>query len=286
MELREPKRKKFAPQSAPQPETNQTIVGKFNGFAVVVEATRKALHFLNAGAYGKANLSNRSCHAVQERDLVRRRQFENREKFFGEKTKEKVIVMPDSDSECEDYFEREVKPEYRTDASGFTERPCLDPAEAYYLCKYEKCLEIYYEDKLLTTEECWRAFGSTDEYFLQNYICFHHFRRKRWIVKPAIKFGGDYLLYKEGPTFYHASYVVIIDVIDEETSERRKDLCRRSMDAKNIAGLNRVCETTSKELLIFQILWPKIEPTNDEIKNFKVKEVLMQRWDPNTKQLK
>lgn len=46
--------------------------------------------------------------------------------------------------------------------------------------------------------------------------------------------------------YYHASYVVIIDIIDENTLERRNDLCKRAMDAPNVIGLNRLCETIGK----------------------------------------
>lgn len=96
------------------------------------------------------------------------------------------------------------------------------------------------------------------------------------------------MLYKHGPAYYHASYVVIIDVVDEETLERLPELCRRSMEVPNVVGLNRLCETMGKELLIFQILWPKglTVVLNDDIKKFKVKEILMRRWDPNTREIK
>lgn len=54
------------------------------------------------------------------------------------------------------------------------------------------------------------------------------------------------VLYKDGPAYYHASYVVIIDVVDEESFQRRKDMCKRAMDVPNIIGLNRLCETMGK----------------------------------------
>lgn len=96
------------------------------------------------------------------------------------------------------------------------------------------------------------------------------------------------MLYKDGPAFYHASYIVIIDILSEDTLERRTDLCRRSMNTRNIVGLNRLCESTGKELLIFQIIWPQdvhLLANDDDIKHVKVKEILMRRWDPNSKQL-
>lgn len=88
------------------------------------------------------------------------------------------------------------------------------------------------------------------------------------------------MLYKEGPPFYHASYLVIIDVLDEESLERKDDLVRRSMDTVNIIGLNRLCETAGKELLICQIIWPKEATfnTSKDISKLFIKTTLVNRW--------
>ena len=46
--------------------------------------------------------------------------------------------------------------------------------------------------------------------FAHQYAVYHHFRAKGYVVKEGTKFGGDFLLYKEGPPFYHALYCVRI----------------------------------------------------------------------------
>lgn len=53
------------------------------------------------------------------------------------------------------------------------------------------------------------------------------------------------VLYKEGPAFYHASYVIVIDVLDESL-KRKEEFNHRSMEVTNIIGLNRLCETAGK----------------------------------------
>lgn len=53
------------------------------------------------------------------------------------------------------------------------------------------------------------------------------------------------MLYKEGPHAYHASFVVILDILDENLQRKEKNF-RRSMDYSKILGLNRLCETTGK----------------------------------------
>ena len=46
--------------------------------------------------------------------------------------------------------------------------------------------------------------------FPYQYAVYHHFRAKGYVVKDGTKFGCDFLLYKEGPPFYHAQYSVRI----------------------------------------------------------------------------
>lgn len=90
------------------------------------------------------------------------------------------------------------------------------------------------------------------------------------------------MLYQQGPSFYHASYIVIIDILDNK-QERINSLTRRSFDNLTLHGLNRLCETTGKELLILQIILPEQKATLSfaDIKNVHVKEVLIRRWISN-----
>lgn len=47
-----------------------------------------------------------------------------------------------------------------------------------------------------------------DNPFLIRYMVYHHYRSLGWVVKGGIKFCVDYLLYKRGPVFAHAEYVL------------------------------------------------------------------------------
>lgn len=47
-----------------------------------------------------------------------------------------------------------------------------------------------------------------DNPFLVNYVAYHHYRSLGWVVKGGIKFCVDFLLYKKGPVFHHAEYVL------------------------------------------------------------------------------
>ena len=40
------------------------------------------------------------------------------------------------------------------------------------------------------------------------YVAYHYFRSLGWVVKSGTKFCVDFLLYKKGPVFSHAEYVI------------------------------------------------------------------------------
>ena len=61
---------------------------------------------------------------------------------------------------------------------------------------------------MVFTVKCTIFFCVAD--FAHQYAVYHHFRAKGYVVKEGTKFGGDFLLYKEGPPFYHALYCVRI----------------------------------------------------------------------------
>jgi tRNA-splicing endonuclease subunit Sen2 len=258
--------------------------GNFNGFSIVVDNEDDMKILISMGYFGKATLS-RNYPKVHQQDsqIVRHRVFKNR-KRRADKTNhayQKIVVLPDSDSEdnCE-YFIN-LKPEYQIDCSGMKENVHLCLEEAFFLSATLNCLDIYHEGTLLEHEIMWDLFKQNDKYFVQNYLVFYHFRSKNWVVKTGLKFGGDFLLYKQGPPFYHASYVVIIHVVDENL-QKIEDMNRRSMQNTCLMGLNRLCETAGKELLICEIVWPNAVKTEEvsfqDLSKFSIKETIMKRW--------
>lgn len=62
----------------------------------------------------------------------------------------------------------------------------------------------------LSIDELWEKFNKSQSNFFERYVIYHYYRTKGWIVKSGIKYGGDYLLYKEGPLYSHASYLIKI----------------------------------------------------------------------------
>lgn len=58
------------------------------------------------------------------------------------------------------------------------------------------------------------------------------------------------VLYKQGPPFYHASYIVIIDVVDADLLTLIPSKCIRKMTWSNLFGLDRLSESAAKVIYI------------------------------------
>lgn len=123
----------------------------------------------------------------------------------------------------------------------------LSPVEAFFLAFGLGCLLVecpkasFVEDPELSIDDLWSIFCSYDKDFPYQYAVYHHFRAKGYVVKDGTKFGCDFLLYKEGPPFYHAHYSVRIMQPHQNRTWQF------------ISGLNRVTESAGKELLLAQV---------------------------------
>lgn len=205
MELPQPKPKKNCrlAKDLPLPVvfkkdgTLKTFSACFNGFSVTVTDPEDMKSLVSKGYFGKANLS-RSHPQFSKGDkvlFVRQRQFSVRKDFsqqFEIKIKpEKVIVVPDSDSENEDYFTN-LQPKYAIDNSGLKEELWLGLEEAFFLASVVKCLNISFNGKIVSVEQLWELFQSSQPDFTRNYVVYFYYRCKNWVVKPGIKFGGDF----------------------------------------------------------------------------------------------
>lgn len=189
------KRKSKLPSSEPIlhiGSTSDQFKGVFNGFSVEIRDEKQMKQLITRGNFGKANLSRNYPQFSDNTRIIRNRLYLNR-KSWGLKWKQKVkkvVVVPDSDSEGE-YF-KNLKPEYQMDYSGLSEIVALTLEEAFFLLSVLNCLQITHNTAVLDVENAWKLFFESDKYFLCNYISYYYFRSKNWVVKPGLKFGGDF----------------------------------------------------------------------------------------------
>lgn len=245
--------------------------GTFDGFSVKITNKNDMKNIVSMGYFGKANLSKGFPvfdGTFDKPEIIRQRQMKRRKncpESENSKDKRKVIVIPDSDDES-DYFTN-LQATYDIDKCGDKETTNLMLEEAFFLKNAIGCLDINYENDTLDDLKLWELFSESDPYFQRNYAVYYHFRSKNWVVKPGMKFGGEYLLYKQGPPFYHASYVVTIKNQQDE-----------HLNTTSLLGFQRMCETAGKELLICLVCFPKDPISPHELSNVTIKEILMKRW--------
>ncbi|XP_014371333.2 tRNA-splicing endonuclease subunit Sen2 isoform X2 [Papilio machaon] len=181
-----------------------------------------------------------------------------------------VVIMPNSDSEDDDYFAN-LKPKCCVNKIKMQEKLMLSKQESFFLLYGLGCLQILNnDDNVLNIEQCWKTFQEDDKYFLEKYVVYHYFRSKGYVVKPGIKFGGDYLLYKEGPSVNHADFIVLIRYAGDE------------YDWISIFGHLRVASTTVKEVLMVEVISPNKEELQlpKDLREYGVREVLLSRNNP------
>lgn len=285
----------------------RTFSGRFNHDCVEVVEAEDISTLYNMGFFGKGSLSRgcpRSARKVQQPETLRERQWKRRCEWSSqqnivssqvplkqedERISEKeveVIVIADTDTEGEDFISN-LSPRLEKDRDSRPEVLNLLLEESLFLSYGLGCLYIsdLYGQKNLSISEFWNICLDSDKKFLQRYIAYHHFRSRGWVVKCGLKFGGDFLLYKDGPIFYHASYIVVTKVIFSENAVESGELNEKKMDWVTLMGLNRLAETSGKEVLLCYVIWPAGVLPNPSspsiIKKFKVHEVLLRRWQPS-----
>ncbi|XP_062970514.1 tRNA-splicing endonuclease subunit Sen2 isoform X1 [Cynocephalus volans] len=151
--------------------------------------------------------------------------------------------------------------------------------EAFFLVYALGCLSIYYEKEPLTIVKLWNSFTVIQPTFRTTYMAYHYFRSKGWVPKVGLKYGTDLLLYRKGPPFYHASYSVIIELVDD----RFEGSLRRPFSWKSLAALSRVSVNVSKELMLCYLIKPstmtdKEMESPECLRSIKVQEVILSRW--------
>uniref|UniRef100_A0A8D0HFR1 tRNA-splicing endonuclease subunit Sen2 n=1 Tax=Sphenodon punctatus TaxID=8508 RepID=A0A8D0HFR1_SPHPU len=155
----------------------------------------------------------------------------------------------------------------------------LSLEEAFFLVYALGCLSIYYNEEPLSILKLWEVFSEVQPSFRTTYATYHYFRSKGWVPKVGLKYGTDLLLYRKGPPFYHASYSVIAELVNDDFDGSP----RRPFSWKSLSGLNRTTMNVSKELMFCYLIKPsdmtEKEMSSPEcLKRIKVQELIVSRW--------
>ncbi|XP_041982571.1 tRNA-splicing endonuclease subunit Sen2 isoform X2 [Aricia agestis] len=183
-----------------------------------------------------------------------------------------AVIVPNSDSEDDDYFST-MKPKSCLNKVKIEEKLMLSLQESFYLVYALECLQVLsLENQIMSTQQCWDLFCETEKCFLEKYVVYHYLRSKGYVVKPGIKFGGDYLLYREGPGINHADYIVVVKCGDDQ------------FDWISILGHVRMANTTVKEVMIVEVVKSSKEDIKlpNDLGEYSVREIILTRNIPAT----
>uniref|UniRef100_D3TRD0 tRNA-intron lyase n=1 Tax=Glossina morsitans morsitans TaxID=37546 RepID=D3TRD0_GLOMM len=130
----------------------------------------------------------------------------------------------------------------------YEETLALSLEEAFFLSYYLKVLTINnIQDERLEWFEMLQECETINRKFVCNLAAYIYLKSKCWIVKSGLKFGSNFLIYRKGPRFYHASFAVLISCNNEACAH---------LVAKNIKGLQRIAETSDKDILLLDVTKP------------------------------
>ncbi|XP_044074647.1 tRNA-splicing endonuclease subunit Sen2 [Siniperca chuatsi] len=166
---------------------------------------------------------------------------------------------------------------------SLTEYLQLSLEEAFFLVYSLGCLSVYLHQEPLSVIQLWRKFrvcvcgGSS----VAARSALSQALRRGWVPKGGggAKYGVDLMLYRKGPPFYHASYSVVIERVDDAF----RGSALRPFSWRSLAALSRITSNVSKELMLCYIIYPAdlSEAELDSpvcLSRLKVQEVIVSRW--------
>ncbi|MFX1377316.1 MAG: tRNA-intron lyase [Promethearchaeota archaeon] len=85
----------------------------------------------------------------------------------------------------------------------------LSLIEAYYLLENDE-ITIYdvSEKRYLSTEEFFDIAKRIHKKFEEKYIIYKDLREKKYVPRPGLKFGADFVVYRKGPGLEHSLFMV------------------------------------------------------------------------------
>lgn len=213
------------------------------------------------------------------------------EKSSDSRTKQDSAEKPADLSSMEkthcDFVQR-IKELRRTDPFPVKEHLQLSSEEATYLALELNVLQVTSTDRsIVNTETLWSHFLEINGRFVERYAAYRYYRNKGWVPKSGLKFGVDFLLYKEGPSFYHSTYAVVVSLIEnaEQSLECVASSPQSGLSWREVIALDRVNEAAGKVLIVCYVVKPP-SLSQEELRlptcvtRLEVKELFIKRWVP------
>ncbi|NWS74811.1 SEN2 endonuclease, partial [Crotophaga sulcirostris] len=227
---------------------------------------------LHCSCKAKESTEQRSCEAITSKECAP-------EYVLVQEEEESSLCAEGGSTHAQGNLVKKEKLVCRRNPFRIFEYLQLSLEEAFFLVYALGCLSIYYGEEPLPILKLWEFFTEVKPDFRTTYMAYHYFRSKGWVPKVGLKYGTDLLLYRKGPPFYHASYSVIADLVDDNF----EGSLRRPLSWMSLAGLNRTTVNASKELMLCYLIRPsdmteREMSTPECMKRIKVQELIVTRW--------
>ncbi|XP_055371647.1 tRNA-splicing endonuclease subunit Sen2 [Condylostylus longicornis] len=149
----------------------------------------------------------------------------------------------------------------------------LDLEEAFLLAHFVKTLEITdIQGNVINNFELFVKFCELKPNFINCLVAYLYLKYNQWIIKTGIKYGANFLLYKENVRLYHASFVVIL-------------ADNLPLMTRSIQVIQRVAESADKDVMVLQVIKPvdlditDLNQVFSRLTEFKVIEIVLKRFD-------
>jgi tRNA-intron lyase len=204
----------------------------------------------------------------------------------GESSTTELLVEyePSLGQACVDEYQEFVsrlKAIKREDPYPLEEYLQLGAEEAFYLAAEVDILTVNsVEAGPLSKNNLWLHLMQLSKTFCARYAAYSHYRAGNWVPKSGLKFGMDFLLYKESPLCYHSSFAVVVR--EQQAGANEGGAAHCNLTWKEVIGFNRISESVRKDLLLCYVAWPesstRIEPSC--IMEAKITDTIIKRWVP------
>lgn len=180
------------------------------------------------------------------------------------------LLVNESQLNIEPSLDRLIK------STGEDEKLCLGLEEVFFLSYALGCMNVTDPrlDRQLSLAEIWKTFCSLHDpqdpsQFASYYAAYHYFRAKGWVVKSGLKYGSDFVAYKEGPAFYHSLFSIVVYSLKSDEEIRTK---YPSRDWLFLSSWVRVTESVGKNPVLCLIHIPNDSNFDDPrvIKSFEI----------------
>lgn len=152
----------------------------------------------------------------------------------------------------------------------------LSLAEAFYLSYAMNALAVYSPSgHTMDHLELWKAFLDVDSGHPVRYAVYHYLRTNGWVPRCGLKFGVEYLAYREGVEQYHSSYCIKVRDVSEACV---RGTCPGWLE---VTALQRVAESTGKNLVVMDVVVPSSTTVDHPrcVQQFAIQETLVKRWN-------